>query len=218
MPSSDPNLLLLLDRKPPAQVGAETGLELPRLHLGPRDAAALGSRNSSELLQSYLNHLATPLLPLVSCINGQPHPDFPRNLLQYHLLTPAQLDNLAWHFHQVSPPRPESSRYPIRVPPWVHLDSTREIRLETKRRRFGRFIGLQGCESPVQAMPQGVSPVYEPFLDSCESFADQVVVAPLLGENEMEIIDRMLEGMEWEWEEALVKAREGLGLGPGVKQ
>lgn len=215
MPSGFHNLQMFLDLKPPAQIRAETGVELPQLNLGPHDQAALGSSIPGEPLQPYLDHLATPLLPLISCINGQPHADFPRNLLQYHLLTHAQLDNLAWHFHQISPPRPESACYPIRVPPWVSLDSRQEINLETKRRRFGHFIGLQDCESPVQATPQGVPWVYDPSLNPGESFSAELLVTPVLDDDETETIDRMLERMQWEWEEAFAIAWEGVGLGLG---
>ena len=197
MPSRFHDLLILLNLKPLAQVCAESGRELPRLNLGPRDQAALGSSIPRELLQPYLDHLATPLLPLISCIHGQSHPDFPRNLLQYHLLTHAQLNNLAWHFSQISPPRPESTWYPIRVPPWVSLDSKQEINLETKRRRFGHFIGLQDCESSVHATPQGIPWVYDPSLNPCGSSSAELVVAPVLDESETETIDRILERMQW---------------------
>ncbi|PYH94798.1 hypothetical protein BO71DRAFT_303386, partial [Aspergillus ellipticus CBS 707.79] len=96
-----------------------------------------------------LTHLQTKLYPLVSTTTGLPHPDFPASLLNFHLLTSAQLDNLATHFHQVSPPSHATSLYPITIPPWVGADAV-EVDLVTKRRRFGRFIGLRGCESPLK--------------------------------------------------------------------
>lgn len=41
----------------------------------------------------------------------------------------------------------------MRIPAWVaQVDGQMQpgrVDLETKRRRFGRFIGLRGCESPV---------------------------------------------------------------------
>lgn len=97
-----------------------------------------------------LNHLSRRLAPLLSVTTGQPHPAFPKALLQYHLLTSAELDSLAAHYHQVIPSLKESSEYPRRIPPWVDKHGTPvvDIPLETKRRRFGRFIGLKGCESP----------------------------------------------------------------------
>ncbi|KAJ5218244.1 uncharacterized protein N7498_000343 [Penicillium cinerascens] len=170
----------------------------PQLLLQPPNQESLKSGISPEL-QPYLDHLSTRLQPLVSCIEGRAHPDFPNTLLQYHLLTATQLDNLACHYHQISPPVPESACYPI------------------QRRRFGRFIGLQGCESPVEA--QGMPWVYDPTLDHSESFLDEGVIDPPLMAK-TEAVDQMLERMEREWEEALALAQEDenrLGLFLGYK-
>ena len=105
-----------------------------------------------------IEHLKTPLVPLISVTTGLPHPEFPRSILQYHLLTHPQLDDLARFYHQISPPVRETFRYPARVPAWVSSDKNRDDRegkgrdvdLETKRRRWGRFVGLRGCQSPVE--------------------------------------------------------------------
>jgi hypothetical protein len=57
--------------------------------------------------------------------------------------------------------------YPCRIPPYTRsaaaaaaaavaganagaADAMQHVSLETKRRRWGRFIGLRGCESPVE--------------------------------------------------------------------
>lgn len=101
-------------------------------------------------------HLETPLVPLISVTSGLPHPSFPTSILQYHLLTHETLDELARFYHQVYPPVPETYRYPARIPAWVAAEAGREsvllekIDLETKRRRWGRFVGLRGCETPVE--------------------------------------------------------------------
>jgi hypothetical protein len=47
----------------------------------------------------------------------------------------------------------ETFRYPARIPAWVSLnegeeDAENAVDLETKRRRWGRFVGLRGCETP----------------------------------------------------------------------
>ncbi|KAL6239347.1 hypothetical protein BDW75DRAFT_138390 [Aspergillus navahoensis] len=98
-------------------------------------------------------HLARKLHPLVSSSTGRTHPYFPKSVLAFNLLTSAQLDALALHFHQVYPPKRESFRYPLPVKPWLTTNGfVRDLGVETevKRRRFGRFIGLKGCESPVK--------------------------------------------------------------------
>jgi hypothetical protein len=99
------------------------------------------------------SHLQTPLVPLISVTSGLPHPTFPRSILQYHLLTHDQLDELARFYHQVTPPVSETFRYPAMIPAWVNLNKEDEegeqvVDLETKRRRWGRFVGLRGCETP----------------------------------------------------------------------
>jgi hypothetical protein len=173
-----------------------------RLLIQPPNRENIEATIPKDPIQPYIEHFATPLRPLVCCIEGRTHPDFPKDLLQYHLLTSHQLDNLARHYHQVSPPVPESAWYPIRVTPWTSTDE--DIDLETKRRRFGRFIGLQGCESPVQTT-QAVPWVYDPALDTSETFPDDLAVDPLLMETET--VDQMLDRMERVWDEALALAR-----------
>ncbi|KNG88182.1 hypothetical protein ANOM_004234 [Aspergillus nomiae NRRL 13137] len=97
-----------------------------------------------------LTHLRTPLYPLVSSTTALAHPDFPTTLLAFHLLTSRQLDELAIHYHQVWPPAPATSYYPVVIPPWVGTENEKDVDIETKRRRFGRFIGLQRCETPAE--------------------------------------------------------------------
>jgi hypothetical protein len=126
-----------------------------------------------------VSHLRTPLVPLISVVSGLPHPAFPRSILQYHLLTHAELDELAHFYHQVTPPVRETFKYPMRIPAWVssHQEGERRrdegVDLEAKRRRWGRFMGLRGCETPTTE-----------------------------GAREME------ERMEREWRRALEKARD----------
>ncbi|GAB1212821.1 hypothetical protein ATERTT37_001969 [Aspergillus terreus] len=106
------------------------------------------SRLSPEFLD-LLDLLRTPLAPLVSISTGRPHPDFPKTLLAYHLLTSAQLDALFTYYHQVWPPVPETYMYPIAVPAQVVVDRDWDVDIEEKRRWFGSFIGLGGCDVPL---------------------------------------------------------------------
>ncbi|ETN42901.1 uncharacterized protein HMPREF1541_02059 [Cyphellophora europaea CBS 101466] len=111
---------------------------------------------------SVITHLSTTLVPLISVSTGLPHPEFPRSLLQYHLLTHAQLDSLARWYHQTEPATAESWQYPAIIPPFTsaalsmalgdgaNSSAFDNVSLETKRRRWGRFIGLRGCESPTE--------------------------------------------------------------------
>ncbi|KAL9623963.1 MAG: hypothetical protein Q9160_001716 [Pyrenula sp. 1 TL-2023] len=113
--------------------------------------------NSRVTLSKAIAHLRVPLVPLISLTTGKAHPAFPLSLLQFHLLTHAQLDDLARFYHQVWPPLPETSRYPDMMKTWIKAEAQRQqqeggeeedVGLETKRMRWGRFIGLRGCESP----------------------------------------------------------------------
>ncbi|ETI27333.1 hypothetical protein G647_09523 [Cladophialophora carrionii CBS 160.54] len=124
----------------------------PRYHVTVVPPAA--SPRTQRQRQNYLHsvdHLRTPLVPLISVATGLPHPQFPTSLLQYHLLTHDQLDSLARWYHQVEPAVQETFLYPACIPAWTSLhdeDRQIDVDLETKRRRWGRFIGLRGCESP----------------------------------------------------------------------
>ncbi|KAI9891009.1 MAG: hypothetical protein M1814_003360 [Vezdaea aestivalis] len=115
-------------------------------------------------------HLRLRLSPLVNLRSGKAHPDFPATLLAFWLLTENQLDSLA-HFYDQRTPNRYSKEYPCPIQ-WVEeteeckddkpaglIDFDGEGRLvlgppseilEVKRRRWGRFMGLRGCESPVR--------------------------------------------------------------------
>lgn len=98
-------------------------------------------------LHHVLEHLQEPLCPLVSSSTGQVHPQFPRTLVAYHLLTLQQLDDLARHYHQMLPPTVETGHYIIAMTPWLGAWDEAEIGIHTRRRHFGQFIGLWGFES-----------------------------------------------------------------------
>lgn len=94
-------------------------------------------------LSEIIQYLEQPLCPLISMSTGEHHPEFPRNLFEYRLLTTNQLDDLAQHFHQVHPPSCETAQYIVTMEPWIGLHQEAEISLDTKRERFGEFVGLQ---------------------------------------------------------------------------
>jgi hypothetical protein len=111
--------------------------------------------------QYVTRRLRATIVPLISMSSGLVHPHFPTTLLRYYLLTHDQLDSLARWYHQVHPPVKETPMYPFSIPSWLGehsgaaadrdgdvCDRARSVDLATKRRRFGRFIGLSGCESP----------------------------------------------------------------------
>ncbi|KAL2004917.1 hypothetical protein VTN00DRAFT_2767 [Thermoascus crustaceus] len=157
-----------------------------------------------------VQHLARPLVPLVSITTGRPHPDFPRTILSYHLLNSSQLDDLARHYHQVWPPVPETFGYPLRVPAWIGTNNEHEVDIETKRRRFGRFVGLRGCESPVEysAAPWGGGNSLHHGSGGANGADNDDDVSTEIengNETDMEMLDRM----ERMWEEALRRARGG---------
>ncbi|KAK7756828.1 hypothetical protein SLS62_001273 [Diatrype stigma] len=108
-----------------------------RSMLGERRAA----RN--EAFRQKLHQMALPLAPLVQLNTGAVHPAFPDTLLNFWLLTDAQLEELARFYHQRTPCR-WTFHYPCPIRAW-----DARLPLEEKRRKIGRFIGLRGCESPV---------------------------------------------------------------------
>lgn len=94
-------------------------------------------------LTEKIKQMAIPLAPLVRLTTGDIHPAFPPTLLNFWLLTSEQLEELAHFYHQRTPSI-WSAGYPCPVI-WG-----RNLTLEEKRRKIGRFIGLRGCESPVR--------------------------------------------------------------------
>lgn len=83
------------------------------------------------------------LSPIVQISTGAVHPEFPATILNYWLLTEAQLDSLALFYHQRYPNEFTMS-YPCPVT-WP----AEGLSIGDKRRKIGRFIGLRGCESPI---------------------------------------------------------------------
>lgn len=135
-----------------------------------------------------LRHLEFRLSPLVNCVTGEAHPDFPATMLAYNLLTHEQCDALCRHFHQVWPPVPETAEYPVLIRPWIGSKFEALMDLDTKRRRIGQFIGLKGCDSPVYE-------AWEDLQEEVEEF-----------EVEVDEMDDTLRGMQEEWNEALNRA------------
>ena len=161
-----------------------------------------------------IRQLRAPLTPLISCSTGETPPQFPPTLLAYHLLTSNQLDALARHFHQVWPPMPQTSSYPVRIPAWLGTPQEAAVDLETKRRRFGRFIGLRDCESPTgeRTFFRGAFEVNVNELarinagQQLHSIIEEPVQMAV--DEDAETVMQMLAQMESEWQEALQQARE----------
>ncbi|OAA79445.1 beta-xylosidase [Akanthomyces lecanii RCEF 1005] len=128
-----------------------------------------------------LRQMALPLSPLVQLTTGAVHPHFPTNVLQFWLLTDAQLESLAGFYHQAVPaggrPSPWAGQYPCPVR-WRS-----DAPLEIKRRRMGRFIGLRGCESPVEAV-FAPPPPPPSVLKSEEEIAQEARLARLAADDE----------------------------------
>ncbi|TDZ13046.1 hypothetical protein C8034_v005220 [Colletotrichum sidae] len=104
-------------------------------------ATRRASRNAA--FQEKIRQMRLPLAPLVQISTGAVHPSFPATLLNFWLLTEAQLDDLARFYHQRSP-SPWSGQYPCPIQ-WRS-----GLTLEEKRRKIGKFIGLRGCDSPIR--------------------------------------------------------------------
>ncbi|KAJ5547073.1 hypothetical protein N7494_004658 [Penicillium frequentans] len=175
---------------PGSRLTEETHIHAPR---------SLSHPNFPAILQ----YLGQNLHPLVSCKTAQIPPDFPQTMLSYHLLTNTQLDDLAQYFHQISPPIPETFMYPAPIQqPWVGTEAE-DVDLETKRRRFGRFIGLRGCDSP--------PPFVEPFQINFRTIApitfDESVSDTTAPGMEDESVWEMMLLMEREWQAALAQAQ-----------
>ncbi|RYP06985.1 hypothetical protein DL764_002808 [Monosporascus ibericus] len=112
---------------------------------GPQHSI-LGERRAAnnEAFREKLRQMALPLAPLVQLTSGEIHPAFPPTLLNFWLLTDAQLEELAHFYHQRTPCR-WTFHYPCPITSWAA-----DMPLEEKRRKIGKFIGLRGCDTPVR--------------------------------------------------------------------
>ncbi|KAL2756412.1 hypothetical protein ACRALDRAFT_1081720 [Sodiomyces alcalophilus JCM 7366] len=127
----------------PAQSGAGiTARRTARRASGTSTSTRSSSSRLSPVFKEKLRQLAQPLAPLVQMTSGAVHPRFPRTLLGFWLLTDAELDDLARFYHQRDP-GPWKMQYPCPVT-WEGVLTTGQ-----KRRKFGKFIGLRGCETPI---------------------------------------------------------------------
>lgn len=204
---------------------------MPSTPTSPRRQSSISSSSSSDASVNYspftfprfhpdffstIWRLQRRLIPLRSSSTGEIPPHFPPNLLAFHLLTSSQLDELARGFHQIWPPVEQTSWYPAQIPPWIGTPQEAAVDLETKRRRFGRFIGLRGCESPIENATSsgdvdswfntgkaGGRDNERPF----DFFVDEPVRANMAEQGvQDEAVQRMLEQMEREWQWALERA------------
>ncbi|KOS43613.1 hypothetical protein ACN38_g5483 [Penicillium nordicum] len=146
---------------------------------------------------SLLRHLSSRLWPLVNCETGLQHPDFPPNMLACNLLTSEQVDNLARHFHQVSPPVPATFNYPVYITPWIGTAQEKTIDLPTRVKRLGRFFGLRGCEEP-QPEPEQEDVDMDMDVDEGDGSKKE----EKMSESEAEVLRQM----EFEWQQALQRA------------
>ncbi|KAJ5622374.1 hypothetical protein N7528_005606 [Penicillium herquei] len=158
-----------------------------------------------------------PLHPLRSCTSNQSPANFPKTLFAWQVLTHEQLDDLARFFHQTSPPTSETRNYPLPIDkPWVGPKADPFVTLETKRLRFGRFIGLQGCESPLESgqyLEQELPPWTEMNLVNQEEFLSGLL-------KDAEVALEVQSRMEDEWQAGLGQRQPepgyvGMGLVKG---
>lgn len=139
------------------------------VHLSPDTSTPLNSPKYRGEFIYLLDYLRQPLLPLVSCTTGQPHEDFPPTVLSYCLLTSNQLNDLAYHFHQIWPPVSETFNYVVQGPVWLDTSDKAHENLKCRRSRFGKFIGLPrdwlfeddpGMSFQIEVMLKGIEDDY----------------------------------------------------------
>ncbi|KAF2088243.1 hypothetical protein K490DRAFT_40170 [Saccharata proteae CBS 121410] len=114
--------------------------------------ATLKRRSHAQQFASKIATLRLALCPLYPLPAGAPHPCFPSTILNFWLLSESQLDSLAAYYSQVT--RDEyTDQYPKPMD-WdadfmAEAPMTDAQRVQVKRRKFGKFIGLRGCDTPL---------------------------------------------------------------------
>ncbi|OCL01804.1 hypothetical protein AOQ84DRAFT_204011 [Glonium stellatum] len=118
--------------------------------------------NRNLALASKIATLRLKIAPIICVTSGVPHPAFPNTMLAFWLLTEAQLDTMARYYSQSTP-----SKYTFMYPRTMGWDKAflavsrkdqaadddRHVlsaadRIAIKRRKFAKFIGMRGCETP----------------------------------------------------------------------
>ncbi|KAB2577727.1 hypothetical protein DBV05_g3477 [Lasiodiplodia theobromae] len=111
------------------------------------------TNDKSEAFARKLSSLRLKIMPIYPMPSGPPHKDFPQTMLQFYLLTEEQLDSMAAYYSQ-SIVNEWTSQYPS-VMAWdadFFADPAlpEAERIKSKLRKFGKFIGLRGCDTPIE--------------------------------------------------------------------
>lgn len=167
---------VMAETSAPATTAAQTSTTISGSTTKPLPSIAARRRAMKPALQARLRHLSLRLCPLVNVSSGQAHPGFPQTMLAYHLLTDAQLEDMAGYYHQRTP-SPWTRLYPCPVD-WATAVTTAD-----KRRKFGRFIGLKGCDSP-GATETGTPATTMPYVPTMEDIQEAARRAVILAEME----------------------------------
>lgn len=128
----------------------------PRVPVGDSYNSSVGTRRAdrNEALEAKLRQMSLPLAPLVQLTSGQIHPSFPPTLLNFWLLTDAQLDEIAHFYHQRTPCQ-WTRHYPCPIT-WQE-----GLGIEEKRRKIGKFIGLRGVSISSSPALDGLLPLQD---------------------------------------------------------
>ncbi|KAF1810648.1 hypothetical protein P152DRAFT_400664 [Eremomyces bilateralis CBS 781.70] len=126
--------------------------------------------------QRKLAKLRLKIHPILSLHTGRSAPEFPATLLHFNLLTEAQLDELAHYYSQCC--QDETTASYGKSMDWdaSYYDEyfgegkcfRESRRVWVKRRRFGRFIGMRGCDTPVDEVQKRLSWMVERLEEQLE--------------------------------------------------
>lgn len=196
----------------------------------PNHSSVVSDRSSDSKVRSYtrnnvvswrrvhpefhtiMRHLQDPIIPLIPHNAFIAPAEFPTSILEYHLLTHTQLDNLARGFHQVWPAVPETLLYPARMRPWIGTPDESRIDIHTKRLRFGYFIGLGDCrlvagDETIRSGRSREQAGEETQVDRTPFRLISNFLDSLGHRSGSEVVWQMLHEMEQEWEGAMARAR-----------
>jgi hypothetical protein len=124
-----------------------------------KPSGTLSAKKTNPAFKKKIEKLKLTLAPLVPLPNGPPHSSYPKTVLHFWLLTEEQLDKLAHYYHQSTP-----CQYTNEYPANMNWDTSffvrasrigrlsEERRIAIKRRKLGKFIGLVGCETPLEEL------------------------------------------------------------------
>jgi len=151
----------------------QTNDQPPTIPSPPKSNMDSIKRRNNPTLQEKIEQLRFPILPIYQLPCNDPHPKYPKSLLEFWLLSEDDCDSIARYYHQLSPTSQWHNLYPSNMnwdcdflakPDPQTMDEedmqaclNEEDRVWLKKRMVGKFIGFPWCRTPIAEVRKRIS-------------------------------------------------------------